>query len=110
MPNRVCIELIEQKDVESVKNRVSRFAMRFKLLLRDDTTDCLYRIGEKSDLNSTFNTSDIFSFDIFYFRYFFFRPTLYQSLIESTIKRDPICNGIKEQKVNIRFKIRNLFV
>ena len=40
--------------------------MRLKLLLTDDTTDCLYRIGEKANLISIFNTFDIFSFGQFY--------------------------------------------
>ena len=42
-----------------------------KLLLTDDTTGCLYRIVEKPDLNSIFNTFDIFSFDIFSFDKFY---------------------------------------
>ena len=45
--------------------------MCLKLLLTDDTTGCLYRIVEKPDLNSVFNTFDIFSFDIFSFGQFY---------------------------------------
>ena len=40
--------------------------MCLKLLLTDDTTGCLYRIVEKPNLNSVFNTFDIFSFGRFY--------------------------------------------
>ena len=73
----------KEKNIESVKNRVSRFAMCLKLLLKDDTTGCLYRIGEKPDSNSIFNTFDIFSFNIFYFQRFFLSPN-FISIIPST--------------------------
>ena len=70
------VENVERKNIESVKNRLSRFAMCLKLLLTDDTTGCLYRIVEKPNLNSVFNTFDIFlltffTFDIFPFGRFY---------------------------------------
>ena len=110
------VKNVERKNIESVKNRVSTFAMYLKRLLTDDTTGCLYRIVDKSDLNSIFNTFDIFSFDIFYFRHFFFRPILYQSMnfhiIYTEDNADPTfliikSDGVKNYVSFLNFKFQH---
>ena len=117
---KVCIVLTERKDVDSKKSRkniesvtysVSRSAMCLKLLATDDTAGCLYSTDEKPDLNTIFNTFDIFFFAIFYFRHFLFRSILYQSdvihfstlpRLQSTrnIQRIPFLSVVKKSAVN----------